>query len=195
MYQLLGFLLIFISACASTHQNPSLQLIPENEYEKSVDTYTERKQLYDGFYQTLEFSATLLNTQVLRQQVDHNARIYQWDEITYNNKKSETENNLSKKTQIFLSFFVPERKHDDLSKSKTTWKIFLDAGGKRYEGKAEKMKNLLAEVVGLYPHHNRWSTPYMLTFNVPTSMVENTVSKLTLTGPVVSATVDFKEAK
>lgn len=192
-------ILIFVGAallatgCASTYENSQLpSLIPESEYYSEVSKYTESKKLYDGMYNKLQFSATLLNTKVSRAQVDNNARIYQWNVDQYANKKSESETSLSKETKVFLSFFVPERKHDDLNKPKTLWRIFLDAGGKRYEGKAAKLKTLLAETQLLYPEHNRWSTPYVITFAVPVSMVENQDAKLTLTGPVVSTSVDFK---
>ena len=182
-----------LSGCVTGYQNPNLpHLATEREYFHAVQEYTAKQQIYDGLYQTLEFNATLLNSKVSRLQVDESARIYQWTEDQYKNKKSETETSLSKQTNIFLGLFVPERKQDDLHKSSTLWKIFLDVNGKRYEGKAEKMKTILADVVSLYPHHSRFYTPYKLTFPVPTSQIENAPSKLTLTGPVGSASVEFK---
>lgn len=189
-----AFLVALIAAgCATRPANPNLpNLISESEYYRTVDEFTDRKQVYDGFYATMEVSATLMNTKVSRNQIDQNARIYQWDETKYLNEKSKTESNLAKQTEVFLSFFVPERKHDDLSKTKTTWKVFLDAGGKRYEGKAEKMKSLFAEVQTLYPRHSRWSTPYKVIFPVPITFIENADSKMTLTGPVGSTSVSFK---
>jgi len=179
-------------SCASARQNPNLpNLISESEYDSLIDTYTANKKVYDGLYQTVDFYGTLVNSKVAHAQLDQNARIYQWNQEQFSNKKSEVETKLSKQTEIFLSFFVPERKHDDLNKPKTLWKIFLDAGGKRYEGRAEKIKTILADVQSLYPHHTRFYTPYRIIFSVPTSMIENGESKLTLTGPVGSASIDF----
>ena len=184
---------VFAAGCATRPANPNLpNLISESEYYHSVDKFTDRKQVYDGFYATMELSATLMNTKVSRNQIDQNARIYQWDETKYLNEKSRVESDLAKQSEVFLSFFVPERKHDDLHKPKTSWKVFLDAGGKRYEGKAEKMKTLFAEVQTLYPKHNRWSTPYKVIFPVPITYIENADSKMTLTGPVGSTSVSFK---
>lgn len=185
-----------ISACVSAYHNPNLpNLTPESDYLKSLEDYTVKKQIYDGLYQTMEFTATMLNTKVTRLQVDQSARIYQWTESEYQNKKSAAETSLSKQTEIFMGFFVPERKHDDLHKSTTLWKIFLDVNGKRYEGKATKIKTILADITSLYPHHTRFNTPYKITFAVPASMVENAVSKLTLTGPVGSTFVEFQALK
>jgi hypothetical protein len=171
--------------------NPNIELMEEKDYYSTIDKNTKRRRVYDGFYATMEFSAVLLNTPAARARVDQMARIYQWDLDKYKDEKAKTENNLAKQTEIFLSFYVPNSKNDDLNKSKTLWKIFFDANGKRYEGKVEKIKTLIAEVSNLYPGHSRWGTPYKLTFNVPTSLVEAGVTKLTLTGPVGSAFVEF----
>ncbi|PIS10969.1 MAG: hypothetical protein COT73_06450, partial [Bdellovibrio sp. CG10_big_fil_rev_8_21_14_0_10_47_8] len=136
---------ILFSGCVSSPVNPMLpNLIPDSDYYSAVDDYTAKQKVYDGFYQTVDLSATLLNSKVARAQLDRNARVYQWDPDQYSNKKSELETKLSKQTEIFLSFFVPDRKHDDLAKGTTHWKLFLDAGGRRYEGRAEKIKTILA---------------------------------------------------
>jgi hypothetical protein len=177
--------------CVTPQTNPYMQVMSAADYEKVVSRFTDREQVYDGFQQVLGVSATLLTTEVARAQLDQNARLYQWTPETFQNKKSETETNLSKQTEVFVSFYVPERKHDDLHKANTTWKIFLDAGGKRFEGKAQRMKNILAEIQALYPEHNRFSTAYRLIFPVPTSMVEANKAQLTMTGPVGSATLDL----
>jgi hypothetical protein len=191
LFYLLLLPALFI-ACQTTYINPNLTLASENDYYSAVKSATERKQVYDGLQASFEFYATLLNTSVTRLQVDQHARIYQWNELQYSAEKSKKETELSTSTSIFFSFYVPDKKLDDLHKSKTSWKIFLDLGGKRYEGKAEKVKTLPAEILALYPHFNRWSTPYKITFPLSTSLTETTTSKLTLTGPAGSASVEFK---
>ncbi len=190
------FALIFlftVSGCVSGYTNPNLpNLRPESEYVQALEDYSAKKQVYDGLYATIEFSATLLNSKVSRLQLDQYARIYQWSEDYYKTRQSEVETAMSKQTDIHLGFFVPERKHDDLHKAKTLWRIFLDVGGKRYEGKAEKIKTISADIQSLYPYHSRFYTPYRLTFPVPTSVAESADAKLTLTGPVGSTSVEFK---
>jgi len=185
--------MVNLSSCVTPHQNPNLpSLISASDYFSEIAEHTETQKVYDGFYQTLELSGTMLTTQVLRAQVDHKARIYQWSQDQYTSNRSETENSLSRETKFFISFFVPERKHDDLNKPKTLWKIFLDAGGKRYEGKAERVKTILAEIQSVYPHHTRFSSAYIVTFPVPVSLIENTEAKFTITGPVSSTSLEFK---
>jgi hypothetical protein len=185
-------LLTFSMACQTTFTNPNLTLTSESEYYSAVKSSTERKQVYDGLQVSFEFYATLLNTNVTRLQVDQHARIYQWTELQYSAEKSKRETELSNSTIVFFSFFVPDKKLDDLHKTKTSWKIFLDHAGKRYEGKAERIKILPAEIAALYPHFNRWSTPYKITFPLATSLTEAASAKLTITGPAGSTSVEFK---
>lgn len=186
-------IMIHMSSCVTPYQNPNLPtLIPESQYNSTAEKYSVNKKVYDGLYQTMEISATLLNTPVATAQLDHKARIYQWTAEQYKSNQAELQSSLSKETKIFFDFFVPDRKHDDLHKPKTLWKIFLDAGGQRYEAKAERLKTIQADVQSLYPMHNRFFSPYILTFPVPVSKIENATSTLTITGPVGTSTVEFK---
>ena len=182
---LLSFLLL--SACATSYTNPNLKLAPEEDYYSALDTKTRKEKVYDGLYAKIEFTAVLLNSEISHLQLDQNARIYQWNLDQYSTEKAKVESDLSKQSTVFLSFFTPERKNDDLNKSKTLWRIFLDTNGKRYEGKIEKIKTVFAEVKTLYPAHNRWSTAYRVTFPVPISAIEKSATnKFTITGPVTS---------
>lgn len=177
--------------CATTPDNPHFKTMPEDEIQGTIRDNTQNRKVYDGFMNNLDVSATLTNSSVAKALLDQGARIYQWDENTFANEKSKGESFRAAKTEIFLSFFVPDRKWDDLHKSTTKWKIFLDVGGRRFEGKAERWKTPLVEVSSFYPHHTRWGTPYKVSFDVPTRDVENLPSKLTLTGPVGVVTFEF----
>lgn len=165
--------------------------ISESEYYSTVEKFSGKVQQYEGLQNTLQFHATLLNDSVRVAQLSQNARTFQWDELTYQTEKEKISNLTKSETQVFLSIYTPEKKHDDLHKSKTLWKIFLDVGGKRYEGRAVKSKLLTTEIANLYQYHNRWSTPYLLVFPVATTEVEKLESRLTLTGPVGSGAINF----
>lgn len=186
------FLVFGLLGCATLPDNPQLKLMSVADYQAVIARNTEGVKVYDGFMNTMDFKATLLNTEVVRAQADQNARVYQWNPEQYEKEKATSEANLQKESQVFLSFFVPEKKYDDLAKPTTRWKIFLDAGGRRFEGKAMRVKAQLAEMTVLYPHHTRWQTSYKLTFNVPMSVIEKDEKKITLTGPVGSASITFK---
>lgn len=192
----LGIFSSTLVGCSSIFRGPSsdvpvANLIPDSDYYSLIEKQTRKKQIYDGVTNVLDLSATLLSGETSLAQVDHNARIYQYTESQYKNEKGTIQSNLSKQTEVFLSFYVPEKKYDDLAKKNTKWKVFLDVAGQRYEPKIVKIKSQLAEVQSLFPNHTRWSSPYKLIFPVSTAISENGKAKLTVTGPLTSTQIDF----
>lgn len=179
-------------SCATRPDHPQLKLSSASDYEAELDHLTQKQKIYDGFTNLMDLSATLVTTKLTTLQIDQNARIYQWSPEQYAAEGKTALEPLQKETQVFLSFFIPDKKYDDLSKPTTKWKIFLDSNGRRIEGRATKIKQQLAEIQSLYPHHTRWQSAYKVIFPIPLSLIENSESKLTLTGPFSSVSVDFK---
>ncbi len=191
---LVFFLGTAVISCTTTKNaiSPSLQLISESEFQNVISNHTRQKQIYSGLYNSMDITTTLLNSKVMTAQIDQLARLYLWDENKYIQEKAKSEEKLKKETEFFVSFYTPERKHDDLHKNQTLWKIFLDAGGKRYEGKSKKIKLLTEEIQGIYSYHNRFSTPYSVIFPIAVKNIESFKEiKMTVTGPVGSATLEF----
>jgi len=185
-----------LGACAGAPTNPNiLSLISESEYEAITETHTAKAQVYSGLYNVIDMTGTVVNSSVARAQLDQTARIYQWDSAKFTTEKVKSDEQLAKETEIFVSFYTPERKHDDLNKNQTLWKIFLDSNGRRFEGKAKKIKLLTEEIRGLYPYHTRFATPYSITFPVAVTSIETAPAKLVITGPVGSASLEFKNLK
>ncbi|MBL7556102.1 MAG: hypothetical protein JNM24_09790 [Bdellovibrionaceae bacterium] len=172
-----------------------MKLISESDYYDTVKKNSRHQQIYSGLYNSIDMTAAVINTEVSEAQVDQMARVFIWDENKYTQEKAAADGKLRKEAEFFVSFFTPERKHDDLNKNKTLWKIFLDVDGKRYEGKTTKIKLLTEELQSIYPFHNRFSTPYSIVFPIPMKNIEKANSlKLTITGPVGTSTVDFGTA-
>lgn len=183
---------LILAGCASTSTNTyGVAVISQSEYENRIEPYSKKIETYAGLLNTLHMRATLLNSQVQDAQLLQRARLYQWDEGTYNTEKQKSTEDMNKVTQVFVSLYTPEKKHDDLHKNQTLWKIFLDSNGRRWEGKATKIKLLTNEIQALYPDHTRFGTPYLVTFQVPVRSIEGQPIKLTLTGSVASASVEF----
>ncbi|MBV2167986.1 MAG: hypothetical protein KUL82_04685 [Bdellovibrio sp.] len=191
MKYLLG-LFLFLSACASYEVTPSGNTLrTTGNYMDVIEKYTDKTRRYSGFYNTIDMEATVINSAVAEAQLGQSSMLYQWDEKKFAEEKVKYEARLNKESEIFLSFFTPEKKNDDLSKESTIWKIFLDVDGKRFEGKAKKIKLQLVEIEGLYPYHNRFYTPYSVTFPVPMKSIEGKALKMTLTGAVGSGVLNF----
>lgn len=190
LYHLL-FLTLF-SSCATQVITPvGMQVMSEREYEHTIEEGTQREQLYSSLQNILEIHATLLNSKVTHAILDQNARLYLWDITKYAEEQKKFKESAQSETIFFVSFYTPERKHDDLSKSKSLWKIFLDVKGRRYEGTATKIKLTTTEIRSIYPFHNRFSTGYFIKFPVPMEANEGHTMKLTLTGAVGSLSLVY----
>ena len=132
-----------------------------------------------------------MNTELIEANVRRQAHYYMWDKTRIDEERDKLFKAASESTNIFLSFYTPEKKDDNLSTDKTIWRILLDVGGKRYVGKVKKLKNNLSEMVTLYPFHTRWNTAYLVSFPIPISQSETQTSKFTITGPMGSRNIDF----
>lgn len=191
-YLMILLMALFTTSCASTsNNNNGLTLMSAQNYETLVDKWSDHVENYSGLNNTVTIMATLLNPETAMAQLDQNARIFQWDQITYENEKKLLENRLPSQSEVFVSFYSPERKWDDLHKSKTLWKIFLDVNGQRYEGKATKIKLLTREIQSLYHYHTSFATPYTVTFPVAANNLTGQNVRLVFTGSVGSVSLKF----
>lgn len=183
----------FFAGCASTTVNDNgLRVMNEAAYEDTVDKNTDRIEKYDGLSNTVTVQATVLNSNMIDAELEQSARLYEWDSNKMVTERKSAQDKAAQQTNVFVSFYSPERKWDDLHKNKTLWKIFLDVNGQRYEGKAEKVKLLTKEVQSMYHYHTRFATPYMLSFPVSTSAIDGKPVRLVMTGSVDSVTLNFQ---
>lgn len=190
-YLLLSFL--FVTACATTHETlPSgKKLRSFNEYATVLEKHTDHDRKYAGLYNTMDVQGSLLTREVLEAQAEQSLRYYQWTEERLNEELKKTNERVAQQTEVFLSFYTPERKDDNMNKPDTKWLIFLDVDGKRYDGKTTKIKQLVSELLGFYPYYTRLATPYIVTFPVPANSLDGKKVKVTISGPVDSAVLTF----
>lgn len=187
--------LLFLASCATRHVvDPELNLMNESDVTSTLENWTARTQKYEGLYNTIDATATLRNTPVIKALLHQSARMYRWDKAKLDAESNKAFEKARNETEIFLSFYTPDRKNDDLHKMGTQWRVYLDAGGRRWEGKVTKNRLALTEIQSLYPYHTRFATAYSVTFPVPTSQIEVQTSRLTVTGPVGMANIDFGSA-
>jgi hypothetical protein len=99
------------------------------------------------------------------------------------------------KTEVFVSLFTPERKSGDLMRAETLWKTILTVDGREIPGQPKKITLLPIEIVSLYPMHNRWSTGYLVSFDIPLKDVESKKTQLVITGPLGATTLKFRPIK
>lgn len=189
---ILNLSFLFVAACATRLPLVAgVKDISSSEYSSLVEAKTQKSEVYDGLYNKLTVQLTRMDAEMTENILAYSAKLSQWSEDIYQQEKSKMISNHSIQTEFFLSFFVPEKKHDNLNIKKTTWKVYLDVNGQRYEGTAVRNKSLFLDLQAIYPHHNRWSTAYTLTFPVSTASTEGKNLIITITGPIASTQVKF----
>lgn len=189
---ILSLSFLFVAACATRLPLVAgVKDISSSEYSSLVEAKTQKSEVYDGLYNKLTVQLTRMDAEMTENILAYSAKLSQWSEDIYQQEKSKMISNHSTQTEFFLSFFVPEKKHDNLNIKKTTWKVYLDVNGQRYEGTVVRNKSLFLDLQAIYPHHNRWSTAYTLTFPVSTASTEGKNLTVTITGPIASTQVKF----
>lgn len=160
-------------------------------YEQEIEKFSRGDTEYAGLYNNFEFKATILNSEVRTTVLDKRIKSYQWDAAKAGAEREKSNQEMASTTQVFFAFFTPDFRNDNLVDVKPIWKIYLDAGGRRYEAKITKVFTLLAELQSQYPYYTRWTTPYIATFDVPTAAIESQVSKFTITGPLGTREIEL----
>ena len=187
------FFLVLEFSCATSLPMPvGVKELSPSDYENLIQQKTKKVEIYLGLENKLTVAATRLDSEVTEGTLSHSARLAQWEEPKYKEERFKIVTKHTDRTEFFVSFYTPERKLADLANTKNLWKIYMDVNGQRYEGKATKVKQLLSEIQALYPHHNRWSTPFMISFPVSTALTENKSAVITLTGAAGSAQLKFE---
>ena len=124
-------------------------------------------------------------------QLDINAKAFLWSEEQYNQKKQELNDKKKTSSLVFLSYFAPERKVDDLSAKATLWRMFLDMNMQRTLGTAMKSNSNIEDVTAQYPKHSAWSTAYEITFPLSIYDVQKEKIDFIITSRVGSSTKTF----
>lgn len=172
-----------------------IEPLSDSEYTEIIKKNTSRANKYKGFYQSFQADLTILTNEAMSASLKQKGAFLQWDEKQYQSEREKSVQEAAAYSKFFLRFFAPEKDYDDLSKAKTIWKIYLEFNGTRFEGKVKKLTDKLIELQTLYPHMDRFSTPYEITFNVPMSTVETGESKVVLSSSLGSAEFVFPVKK
>lgn len=193
---------LLLGACASTDTKATAsspleaegpaQIIVPRTHTAIIEANSAGDSDFAGLYPTFELKATLMNSDVRNALIERQGEYFQWDTSQKATEREKATQELSAETSVFLSFSTPERKNDNLADNKSIWRLFLDAGGRRYVGKAKKDRRLIAELQSLFPFHTRWNSAYLVTFPIATNAIETDSVRLTVTGPLGSRVLEFR---
>lgn len=179
-------ILFFLSACTTHVHDEGRQ-----KYINEIEKFSAGDKQFAGIDYNFEFRATVLNHKITEAVHGRMNQMYAWSEQESAEKLNEKLAKLQSNTLLWLSFYTPERKNDNLATKRSIWKIYLVAGSQRYEGLVQKVNINLSEAKELYPYHTRWATPYYVEFPVPTREIENEPLTLIITGPLGRREVSF----
>ncbi len=171
----------WVMLACSTFQDGEEPFAIDN-YHEQIERFSVSRKDYRGFYNTYQFDATLLNSQIRQQQVNLMAQTKSWpaSKVEEENKKLREE--LSLETEVFLSFFTPNKKDNKFIGKTAVWQVILEVDGQKYEGTVSKNIMPMPDLLLLYPYFNRWSIPYTVKFKVPVTTIEKSPTKLIITG-------------
>lgn len=190
---LFGLLALSLIACA-TRPAPvpgGVTPLTDDEYATVIRNATTHTNQYAGIYQTFQADMTVLNSQVQTAGLRQKGYYLQWDDATFRREREKIMQENSAYAKFFLRFYSPEKDYDDLHKGKTIWRVYLDFNGQRVEGKVKKIFDKFIELQTIYPHFDRFSTPYEISFNVPMSTIEKLKTKVTMTSSLGAAQFEF----
>ena len=199
-FRLFTFLVLlggYIVACTqSPHKSYQHQKNPyfsnSRDYEKSIKTFTQKREGYHGLYNTFQVWMTIMNSFVTDSLLRKRASFLKWNRETFHQESLKASQELSSESKITFSLFTPKNSFNDLNKGKKSiWKIYLEIEGERYIGRAKKIDFPSAEQQILFPHHSRFSSLYEVHFDVPMTKVEKNLVWVTLTSSLGSAKVSF----
>ena len=161
-----------------------------SEYLKVIRRNSAGDSQFAGIYKNFEFRSTLFTHDVSLAIHKRLKQYYEWSEEESSQKLSKRMEEMNNKTKIWLSFYTPNGKDDNLSNKSSIWKIYLLNQGHRYEGKPYPANANLNATKALIPYHSRWTTAYYVDFPIPTNQLNGPV-KLIITGPLGRREVSF----
>lgn len=193
---IIGLLVLAISSsgCASkeTRGADIGQRFDEKEYDRLIKKNTQHTQQYEGFYNKFELYATFIKSEVQTALLQKKSDTFQWDAKRAQIEREKMFQENSTQTKFALSFYTPSTRLNDLHKSNSVWKIYLESGGQRYDGHVTRRNGKFEEFQGFFPYHTRWSIAYDVSFNVPLSAVEKAPATFILSGIPGTAKLQFE---
>lgn len=186
--------LIFLSGCG-VFQKSELSKDADgdgiSEYKRILKLYTRSDSRYSGFYQSYELTGTLLTREVNRLILQKKAVYHQWDAKTLSSEREKSLEKMTNQTSFFFSLYTPERDYNDLNKANSIWRVYLEMGGRRYQGKVTKRNDKPVDLTTLFAYHTRWSVPYQVDFEIPTETAERNPIRISFASSLGTSNFDF----
>lgn len=190
VFLVISYMAVFIG-CASMDRNTA----NDNAYLSSVKQYSDRAEFYSGFINVFQMQGTVLNSKILAGQAQKKADSFNWTDAQIAEEAAKNDKSLRAETVVFLSFFSPEMRVNNLDSPSSIWRVFIDVNNKRYVGSASTYVGFQNEAGLFYPYHSVFGKAYLVKFPVPMINIQDYPIKLTVTGTIGSDTIEFPALK
>lgn len=149
-----------------------IKTLGTKSFDELIAQNTRQNQKYDGFYNKFEAHATFLNSEVQTALLQKKSEVLNWDAKQIQTERERLFQENSNQTKFSMSFFTPSVRLNDLHKKTSIWRVYLDVGGKRYDGKVMRRNGTFEDIQALFNYHTRWDIAYDVVFSLPLSGVE-----------------------
>ncbi len=167
--------MILLAACASSRR------ASDSAHQRLIEQNTQKSEKFEGFYNTYQVHMTLLNPPVRLGLVQRLAEAQHWESQKINFEREKALQEMSTQTQVFMAFYSPRAELNDWTQANSIWRVYITHNGIRYDGRVEQVPFKKADIPFLFPHTNRFTSHYLLTFNLPTRSLEMGPTQLTIT--------------
>ncbi|RLB86927.1 MAG: hypothetical protein DRH15_00245 [Deltaproteobacteria bacterium] len=160
-------LLLLCGNCTTVSQlTESAERYQSNHYEKSCKAWSREARIHKGLEVRLIVSATFKSEQFRRSYTEEYARAYR---LTPEEKRNFLKDQLqsSKRWHEFvMAIFVPEKKWDDFSKTRSMWRLYLvnDENERVSPLEVRKVKRGDAVTSYFFPYIPPWKCTYVVRF-------------------------------
>lgn len=194
-YLMMGLFLLAVGCASTPEPAVNTDVVPavnDSEYAALINKLSQRQQSYDGFYNMYQAYVLLVTSEMQNAMLQRRGHFLQWNQQQWRQEKEKAAQEMSSQTRVILSFYSPEFQYDDFSKTNSIWKVYMEVGGQRYEGKAVKSVEKLVTLQNVFPFHEKFNTLYELRFNVPTTVAETGEPVIILTSSLGTSTFKIK---
>jgi hypothetical protein len=154
-----------------------------SQYEQKAAQWSRYEKTYEGFSNTMQVGITLFHPDLLRSQLQFKGEMYGWDQAMYQEQSIVELQKGTRKTKAFLAFYTPDRRLNQLARTQSPWRIFLDVEGRRIQAEVQKNRVAPIELRTLYSRFTRWHTPYDIEFDIPFEALKGKTFQIQVSGP------------
>ena len=125
--------ILTVGGCSHTSVNRDVEdllaPIDDEAFYRSIDKQTRKDEGYSGFYNTFQGYLTFLSSEVKLGALRKLANSQSWDRKKATDEKEKDIQERASGSKSFLSFYTPEKEHNQLDFGSSIWTVTLEAKG------------------------------------------------------------------